>query len=165
MRIRSIKPVFWRDRELARAGDEARLFYIGLWMQADDAGYLRWNVDEIGADLYPYLTDRARARKIERARAAIDAMPGDGRLEVLACGHARLTRFVSHQKPGGGSRITTFATQHERCPRIVRTSPDLSEVVGRDRDYTGLRTGQDGMGLAQPREIFPPFGGSNRASN
>lgn len=163
MRIRSIKPVFWRDRDLARVGDEARLFYIGLWMQADDAGYFRWNVDEIGADLYPYLSARSRATKIARSRAAIEAMPGDARLVVMPCGHAMLTRFQAHQKPGGGSRITTFATQHERCPRYVRTSPDISGVVSRDgmgRDGT-----KDGMGRDSRGEIFPPFGTETTRAN
>ncbi len=140
MRIRSIKPVFWRDRELAKAGDEARLFYIGLWMQADDAGYFRWNVDEIGADLYPFLTERQRQVKITRSVAALDSMTGRQRLEVLPCGHARLTRFLDHQKPGGGTKVITFASQHERCPRQVRTSPDVPRLVGTDgtKDGTGL---------------------------
>ena len=145
MRIRSIKPVFWRDRELARVGDEARLFYIGLWMQADDAGYFRWNMDEIGADLYPFLGERSRAKKIGRATAALEAMPGRPRLEILPCGHARLSRFLDHQRAGGGSKITTFAAQHERCPRQVRTSPDKyghvsTDGIGRDgtKDGTGL---------------------------
>lgn len=142
MRIRAIKPVFWRDRELARIGDEARLFYIGLWMQADDAGYFRWNADEIGADLYPFLGERARARKIERSVAALAGMPGKSRLDILPCGHARLTRFIDHQKPGGGSKITTFANQHERCVRPVRTNPDISGVISRDRDGTKDGTGQ-----------------------
>lgn len=139
MRIRSIKPVFWRDRELARIGDDARLFYIGLWMQADDAGYFRWNIDEIGADLYPFLSERQRVKKIEKGVAALTSMSGRPRLEILPCGHARLTRFLDHQKPGGGSKIITFASQHERCPRVVRTSPDISGVVGRDgtKDGTG----------------------------
>lgn len=139
MRIRSIKPVFWRDRDLAKIGDEARLFYIGLWMQADDAGYFRWNADEVGADLYPYHSDRTRLKKIERCLAALDGMPGKPRLSIMPCGHAFLTRFLDHQKPGGGSKITTFYSQHERCPRIVPTSPDISGVVSRDRDV-----GRDG---------------------
>ena len=146
MRIRSIKPVFWRDRELARIGDEARLFYIGLWMQADDAGYFRWNPDEIGADLYPFLSEKARLRKIGKAVASLTEMSGRPRLELLPCGHARLTRFLDHQKAGGGSKIVTFAAQHERCPRLIPTNPDVSDVVGTDgtKDGTGRdNTGQD----------------------
>lgn len=157
MRIRSIKPVFWRDRDLARIGDEARLFYIGLWMQADDAGYFRWNTDEIGADLYPFLPEGQRRKKIDRAVQAIGAMEGVERLQVLPCGHARLTRFLDHQKPGGGSRITTWAVAHERCLKAlsgqVRTSPDISGVVGRDGTKDG--TGQDGIGHAGARDEDP----------
>ena len=148
MRIRAVKPIFWRDRELAKLGDEARLFYIGLWMEADDAGYFRWNVDEIGADLYPFIPEKARLRKITRCVESLDAMDGQPRLEVMPCGHARLTRFVDHQKAGGGSRITTFYAQHERCPRLIPTNPDKSDFVGTygtgtgtmDRDHMGRDT-------------------------
>lgn len=145
MRIRSIKPIFWRDRDLARVGDEVRLFYVGLWMEADDAGYFRWNEDEVGADLYPYLSETARLRKVRKCTEALRAMPGAPRLQVLPCGHARLSRFLEHQKPGGGTRVVTFAHQHEQCPRLVRTNPDKSDVVGGDgmgRDGTGY-TGRD----------------------
>lgn len=170
MRIRSIKPVFWRDKELAKAGDDARLFYIGLWMQADDAGYFRWDADEIGADLYPYLTENGRLRKITRCVEALDAMSGESRLVTMPCGHARLTRFMAHQKPGGGSRITTFADQHVRCPKPlsghIPTSPDISGVVGRDgtKDGTGLdKTGPRARGDKETPEEWNDLGSKLKA--
>ena len=39
MRIRQIKPSWWLDKDLqTRLSADAREFYIGLWMLADDAG-------------------------------------------------------------------------------------------------------------------------------
>jgi hypothetical protein len=121
-------------------------------MQADDAGYFRWNVDEIGADLYPFLSERQRHRKIEKAVSLLAEMGGRPRLEILACGHARLTRFLDHQRAGGGTKVITFASQHERCPkaisRQVLTSPDNFGLVRTDGTKDG--TGRDGT---RAREI------------
>jgi hypothetical protein len=149
MRIRSVKPIFWRDRELARLGDEARLFYIGLWMQADDAGWFRWNADEIAADLYPFLTERARLRKVEKCLDALTEMPGPARLYIHDCGHAELTRFLDHQKsgmPGQSGRVYTFLKQHERCPRSPARTREEPRSLARDvgRDGTTDGTGRDG---------------------
>ena len=47
MRIRQIKPDYWRDEVIAAMPDSVARFYIGIWQEADDAGWLRWNVPEI----------------------------------------------------------------------------------------------------------------------
>ena len=50
-----IRPAYWTDADLhTRLTAEQREFYIGLWMEADDAGFIAWDVDRIGADLYPF---------------------------------------------------------------------------------------------------------------
>lgn len=55
MRVRMIRPAYWTDADLhTRLTAEQREFYIGLWMEADDAGFIAWDVDRIGADLYPF---------------------------------------------------------------------------------------------------------------
>ena len=54
-RIRQIKPSWFLDKDLRRGTTaDAREFYIGLWMLADDAGYLEWDPERIGAELYPF---------------------------------------------------------------------------------------------------------------
>ena len=52
MRIRQVKPAFWTDARIAALPAPARLFYIGLWMVADDAGWLRWDPSQIANELY-----------------------------------------------------------------------------------------------------------------
>ena len=55
MRVRMIRPGWWTDADLhTRLTADVREFYIGCWMQSDDAGYIAWDVDRIGADLYPF---------------------------------------------------------------------------------------------------------------
>lgn len=43
MRIRTVKPEFWTDSKIVQLPIEARLFFIGLWNEADDYG---WIIDD-----------------------------------------------------------------------------------------------------------------------
>lgn len=53
MRIRSIKPEFWRSLDTARYDYFTRLLFIGLWSYVDDNGVGNDSVDLIRADLFP----------------------------------------------------------------------------------------------------------------
>src|SRR3990167_3984881 len=57
-RIRTIKPDFWMDARLAKdLTRDQRLFYIGLWNQADDEGRFRAHPDLLKGALFPYDSD------------------------------------------------------------------------------------------------------------
>lgn len=53
-RIRSIKPSFFLDEDLAALPFEARLLFAGLWCLADKAGRLEDRPKRIHAMLFPY---------------------------------------------------------------------------------------------------------------
>jgi len=53
MRIRSVKPEFWKDERLLALPRDARLLYIALWNEADDAGRLRGRRDYLRGQLFP----------------------------------------------------------------------------------------------------------------
>ena len=98
MRIRQVRPEFWSDETLAVLPDAARLFYIGLWNVADDAGWIEWQPRRIGALLYPYRTARRRERDVETwAQLLVE----DGRLLLLPCGCGHIPTLTRHQKIGG----------------------------------------------------------------
>jgi hypothetical protein len=52
-RIRTIKPDFWRDENLATISPEAALLAIGLLNHADDDGYFNANPKLIESDIFP----------------------------------------------------------------------------------------------------------------
>lgn len=52
MRIRSIKPEFWRSEDIAVLPLSARLTFIGLWSYVDDNGVGEDRTSSIAADLY-----------------------------------------------------------------------------------------------------------------
>lgn len=54
MRIRSIKPEFFKDEELAELDPLTRLFFIGLWCSADANGILENRPKRLGIEILPY---------------------------------------------------------------------------------------------------------------
>lgn len=63
-RIRTIKPEFFRHRELQdlakKHGAEVMLVYIGLWTQCDKAGNFLWDEDQLALDILPFLGIKIR---------------------------------------------------------------------------------------------------------
>jgi hypothetical protein len=53
MRIRSIKPEFWRSADTAALDMFTRLLFIGLWNYVDDKGVGDDDVSLIRSDLFP----------------------------------------------------------------------------------------------------------------
>ena len=70
MRIRTIKPEFWKDERLSTLSRDARLLYIALWCESDDEGRLRGNQSYLHGALFPYDVgdwfDRAFAELVSR---------------------------------------------------------------------------------------------------
>jgi hypothetical protein len=131
MRIRQIRPEFFTDPVTAHLAPAVQITYIGLWCYADDAGWIDWDVPQIGAVLYPYRSVHAREAAIVRAAAAL---AGVGRLLVLECGCARIPTLAAHQKIGGNKSFTA-RERHER--HEVQTRMDLyarNVTVGNGRE-------------------------------
>jgi hypothetical protein len=95
MRIRSIKPEFFRDPDsTGRWPAELRVFYIGLWCVADDAGRFAWDEELIAADLFPF--DRAAdvAGLLNRLVQAERVVP----YAVAGRKYGFLPKFAKHQR-------------------------------------------------------------------
>lgn len=131
MRIRQIKPGWWLDKELRRSlPAAAREYYIGLWMLADDAGWIDWDPERIAAELYPYGVDvvgtlfagdpiAAREEAVETWTAQLVALsPSDPHLVILDCGHAQLPKLTAHQRFGGRPVYTVREAHARGCARM-----------------------------------------------
>ena len=154
MRIRQIKPEFWRDEPLSRLSDGARLFYIGLWQLADDGGWLEWNVPEVGAELYRFRSRRTREAMVERYAAELSQLNGAGRLLREPCGHAFLPHLVEHQRFGGRLSIAV-ATAHSRdCARLSAPVRGCPPRKGKVREGIG-KEGQGGMSETTTTSLPP----------
>jgi hypothetical protein len=123
MRIRAVRPDFWQDDTLGHLADAVRLFYIGLWCVADDAGWLEWKPSQLGASLYPYRTAHRREREIE---AWGDVLVQTARIIRYPCGCAFIPTLTKHQRAGGNPSYQ-YRDKHKR-----HQSPDESVPVRTD---------------------------------
>ena len=129
MRIRQVKPEFWKDAKLADLSEGARLFYVGTWQLCDDAGWMRWDVANIAAELYPFERRGSRERRVDRHAGSLVRL---GRLHLHDCGHAQVPKMPSHQHLAGSTRrVTSIAAEHSKCgiPATPRDSPRLPAPV------------------------------------
>jgi len=110
MRVRLIRPAYWTDSDLhTRLNADQREFYIGLWMLADDAGFVAWDLDRVGAELYPYRSPTWRVSHLPKWLALLGV-----HVTVLSCGkHVVIPTLPRHQMPPKPSYQNQRA--HDRC--------------------------------------------------
>jgi hypothetical protein len=96
-RIRSVKPEFWTDEDLADLSRDARLLYIGLWNIADEHGRLRGDPRYVKGQLFPYDDDLSR-----------EAV--DGLVDELA----KVGKVVRYQAKGSSYLFLPTLHKHQR---------------------------------------------------
>lgn len=97
MKIRTLKPDCWRDERVAEVSVEARLLWVGLITQADDAGRLARDPRLLRASIFPLDSDD----RVEEIAGWTDELIGAGL--VIAYGVAgrdylSLPRWTDHQR-------------------------------------------------------------------
>lgn len=117
MRIRQIRPEFFTDPVMAELSPTVRLTYIGLWCVADDAGWLTWDVPQIGAQLFPFEGAKRRERELG---LALERLSEAKRVVLYPCGCLHIPHLVDHQKIGGNKSLTAWAKHR------VHTDTDVS---------------------------------------
>lgn len=96
-RIRTIKPSFWEDEKIARLPRACRLFYIGMWNQADDMGVIRGNSALLKSAIFPYDEDL----RVSEVQKWIDALVNARMLIPITYkseSYYIIRTFRSHQK-------------------------------------------------------------------
>jgi hypothetical protein len=143
-----IRPAYWTDADLhTRLSAEVREFYVGCWMQSDDAGYIAWDVDRVGADLYPY---RGLAWRRAHLPKWMDLLAVNRHVVILDCGkHAlvpNLARYQACPKPSYQNQRAHDACMRHMAPRGATGDPVVpaQEGKGRERKGRGLNGGADG---------------------
>lgn len=146
MRIRQIKPSWWLDKELRRRlSAEAREFYIGLWMVADDAGWIEWDIERIAAELYPYDQVARREKAVRNYAGALERLDADQpHLVIHECGHAQVPKMPGHQR-NTGRLATTVSDRHKRVcshmrPHATTSGPVIGRVGKEERNGSGSGT-------------------------
>ncbi|MDK4286961.1 hypothetical protein [Corynebacterium pseudodiphtheriticum] len=102
MRIRSIKPEFWRSLDIAALSIEDRLLFIGLWSYVDDNG--------VGVDRTPVIAAELFADDLSRDPRETLGRVSDGIGRLSECGLV--------QRYSDGSRDYLAVTNWGRHQRI-----------------------------------------------
>lgn len=162
MRVRLIRPAYWTDADLhTRLTAEQREFYIGLWMVADDAGYIRWDVDRIGAELYPYRSAAWRTKRLPSWLVLLD-----GHVKRLECGrHVVVVRLPTYQKPPKPS--AQYKREHEDlCHLLAPAGASGDHGVGPAQGFSNgfSREGKEVEGgAAAPTEFQERYAAAEAA--
>ena len=86
MRIRSIKPEFWRSEDVARLTWHDRLLFIGLWSYVDDNGVGIDHEPSIIGDLFAAdMFSDPRETVARVSRGCRDRRHAAGNVACLAC--------------------------------------------------------------------------------
>lgn len=94
-RIRSIKPEFWQDEDLAELDAESRLLAIGLLNHSDDEGYFKANHSLVRAAVFPFSDSSLNIHGMLQELSEIGYLSlfdgSDGKQ------YGKITNFSSHQ--------------------------------------------------------------------
>lgn len=132
MRIRQVKPEFFADSDIAALPYAVRLFYIGLWCVADDAGWIEWKPERIAHDLYGY---EARATREKHVAAWSEALVESGHLAIHECGCAVIPTLPKHQRVTGKQNFRNQEAHGKHLPLTDKP------VIAPERSGSGSGTG------------------------
>lgn len=95
MRIRTIKPEFWLNEDIAEFPESTRLLAIGLLNYADDDGYFKANASLIKAAIFPLHEPSSSIPVMLQELSSVDYI----RLGIGKDGkeYGRVTKFCEHQ--------------------------------------------------------------------
>ncbi|MEV8224289.1 hypothetical protein AB0P16_17830, partial [Dietzia maris] len=138
MRIRSIKPEFWRDEGVVNLSLSARLTFIGLWSYVDDNGVGDARVSSVIGDLYADDMSRDPTETLQRASGDIRELcdagmivrytdPGNARRELLYVVNWSKHQVVNkpskgHSYPLPPAKTLTSRRRSGGTPETLRTA-------------------------------------------
>ena len=154
MRIRSIKPEFWRSDDIDALSIPDRLLFIGLWSYVDDNGVGLFSVKDIVGDLFAGDMLRDSNETLIRVKEGLKALFERGLIEIYSqdgCTYLAITNWGKHQRVPNPNK-----------PRYPRPSADSETPLylfneSLIRPHESLRTGTGEQGNRGTGEQIPPI--------
>jgi len=126
-RIRTIKPAFFQNEELAGLPGLARLLFIGLWTVADREGRLEDRPRRLKAQILPY--DDADVDALLTALAGARFIT---RYSVDGVGYIEIPHFGKHQRPHPNEFCERFPGPPPRATLVSLNSMKSREKIGKN---------------------------------
>lgn len=123
MRIRSIKPEFWRSSDISDLAIEDRLLFIGIWSYVDDNGVGMDKLSAITADLFADDLERDPSDTFARVSRGLQHLSASGRILRYTVENVKYLSVVNWSK-------------HQRIDR-----PGKARLPQYDAEYANIREG------------------------
>ncbi len=148
MRIRSIKPEFWRSDDITGLSREDRLLFVGLWSYVDDNGVGLDDFRAIAADLFALEDDQKEVRDFVReGLATLSRALLVARYEVAGRRYLFVRTWDSHQRIDRPSKPRHPRPEPGWTPPTSDDDPNTShlrEVSRHTRDSLDAGAGEQG---------------------
>lgn len=166
MRIRSIKPEFWRSEDITDLDWEARLVFIGLWSYVDDNGVGMDKLHAITADLFAGDLERDAPETFARVSRGLETLVHAGRItryQVDSKRYIHITNWEKHQRidkpnraryPSPTSENVQLVIEFATSSRDTRETPATGTEEQRNREKTPSNPGLDKTNIQAGFEAF-----------
>jgi hypothetical protein len=148
MRIRSIKPEFWRSDDITALSREHRLLFIGLWSYVDDNGVGIDDYRSIAADLFALEDDQNEIRTFVReGLATLSRVLLVARYEVDGRRYLYIRTWDRHQRIDRPSKARYPRPPEDWAPPTsedAASGNNLAEPSRGSRDTLDAGTGEQG---------------------
>ena len=135
-RIRTIKPEFFDDPDVAELSMEARLLFVGLWTQADREGRLEDDMRRLKVKVFPY--DQVDMESLAAELHGMDMIRRYS--DDTGKGLIWVTKFGRHQRPHPKEPESRFpAYSDDTAKRNGEPCKNTSDRV--DTGYVTMDTG------------------------
>ncbi len=134
-RIRSIKPEFFLDEDLARLAPLDRLIFVGLWCQADRCGRLEDRPGRLKVQVCPY--------DDVDMKAALDRLVAAGflvRYEAEARSYLQVRTFLRHQRPHSTEQPSVLPALENGVRTVLAPLSNGSPTV---QEHPGMEEGKE----------------------
>lgn len=155
-RIRTIKPDFWIDENIARLKRDERLLFIGLWNLADDQGVFKSNTAYIKGQLFSY-DEELRISTVEQWLASLTKALMIVPFTFKGESYYVIRTFNEHQVLNRPSKfkfpdelLAKIRKEHSRSTHVVLTEDSLQEGKGKEGN-------REGKGNDPPDPYFEMF--------
>lgn len=159
MRIRSIKPEFWRSRDVTSLPWDTRLVFIGLWSYVDDNGVGWDDLPSIAADLFARDLSVDSTETLRRVSQALSGLEEKGlvvRYKADGKDLLMITGWAKHQlvkNPSTGHNYPIYqAKEHVLAEPLLPLYGESTETLGTGTGEQGNR-GTGELTLAQPQAV------------
>jgi hypothetical protein len=144
MRIRSIKPEFWRSDDITALSISARLTFVGTWSYVDDNGVGSAKLSSIVADLYAEDMARDPQETLRRVSGDLRELADRGLVLFYEAAGKQLlyvTRWTAHQlvnKPSKGHCYPLPPAE------MIKAAETLTTPSGDSQESSQDGTGEQG---------------------